>query len=307
MTFMLYDTIIIGAGPGGMTAGIYAARRAMKTLVLGDLGGQMAKTLVVENHPAVKSANGLDIAMQIQEQAKGFGVEFEMEKVKKINSQPTTNNSQSFEVICEDDKKFLTKSIILAFGLDKRKLGLDKEKELEGRGLSYCITCDGPMFKNKPVAIVGGGNAGAEAVEFMAKICPKVYWLEMMETIRADKIFQDKISKLDNVEVLTNTQISELKGEKKLEGIKIKTNEQEKDLDVEGVFVEIGYISHSEWLGDLIELDSHGQIKTDKLTHTNIPGIFAVGDCTDVKYKQIVIAEGEGAIAALEAYEYINQ
>jgi alkyl hydroperoxide reductase subunit F len=304
----IYDVIIIGAGPGGMTAGIYTTRRAMKTLILGkDIGGQMGKTIIVENHPGIKSGSGIDIAFGMQEQVKSFGAEYEIETVKEIKKE---NNL--FEIKTTSEKIYESKSVILAFGLEKRKLGFPNEKKLEGRGLSYCITCDGPMYKDKNVAIVGGGNAGAEAVEFMAKICPKVYWLEIMEKINADKILQNRIAKLNNVEIMTNTKITEVVGENNLEKIKIQKApfddaQGETSLKVSGVFIEIGYVSHSGWLKDLIDLDKIGQIKIDKNCHTNLDGVFAIGDCTDVKYKQIVIAEGMGAVAGLESYEYVNK
>ena len=308
----IYDTIIIGSGPGGMTAGIYTARRAMKTLILGkDLGGQMSKTLIVENHPGVKTSDGISIAMQIQEQAKSFGVEFESEKVKTIERE-----EKLFNIKTESGKVFNSKSVILAFGLEKRKLNLQNEEKIEGRGLSYCVTCDGPMFKNKINAVVGGGNSGAEAVEFLSKISTKVYWIEVMEKINADKILQDRISKLENVEIMTNTKVTKLIGAEKLEEIIIEKNDPKSTgsldpardrLRVAGVFVEIGYVSQSEWLDNFVELDNFGQIKINNLCHTNQPGVFAIGDCTEIKYKQIVIAEGMGAIAGLESYSYVNK
>lgn len=306
----MYDTIIIGAGPAGMTAGIYTARKKMKTLIISqDVGGQMAKTAIIENHPGEKITDGVGLAFKIKKQAEDFGVEFVTSKVKAIKKQA----DNLFEIETEDNKKFQTKSIILAFGMEKRKLGLENEKNFMNKGISYCVTCDGPLFKNKKVAVVGGGNAGAEAVEFLAKSCPKVYWLEMMPKLNADKILQNRIAKLENVKTMTDTQITDFIGDDKLEKITLRQAQgtsdksEVKSLEVSGVFVEIGYISHSEWLKDLIDLDKMGQIKVNELCQTNVPGIFAVGDCTQTKYKQIVIAEGMGAIAGLEAYEFINK
>jgi len=300
-----HDVIIVGAGPAGMTAGIYAARKQMKTLILSsDVGGQMAKTAIIENHPGEVVTDGVALSFKIKEQAESFGVKFETQKVKKLEQKKEKNNL--FEITTENEKKFLTKSVILAFGMRKRKLNLPNEDSLIGKGISYCITCDGPMFKNKKVAVIGGGNAGAEAVEFLAKICPQIYWLEILPELLADKILQNKISKFDNVEIFTQSSVKEIVGEKILEKIILNQAGQTKELEIQGLFVEVGYESQAEWLGNLVKLDARQQIIINDLCHTSQSGIFAAGDCVDSKYKQIVIAEGQGAIAALEAYEFIN-
>ena len=315
----VYDLIIIGAGPAGMTAGIYASRKEMKTLVISqDVGGQMSKTAAIENYPGVEKIDGVALAFKIKKQVEGFGAEFITDKVKEIKQLTTHSQQLEFEVIMEDNKKFRAKSIILAFGLEKRKLGLANEEKFIGNGLSYCVTCDGPMYRDENVAVVGGGNAGAEAVEFLAKICPKVYWLEVMDKINADEILVNRISKLKNIKIMTSVQVAELIGKDKLESIKIKPADSkigeephhpvfQENIHISGLFVEIGYTPKSDWLKKMVDLDKRGQIKVDNLCHTNMPGIFAAGDCTDTKYKQIVIAEGQGAIAALEAYEYVNK
>jgi len=304
MSNNIYDLIIIGAGPAGMTAGIYAGRKEMKTLILSkDVGGQMAKTAIIENHPGEIITDGVALAFKIKEQVEKTGVDFETQTIKSIKS----TKDDMFEVESESGQKYITKSVILAFGLARRKLGLDNEKDFEGKGLVYCVTCDGPLFKDKPVAVVGASNAGAEAAEFLAKICPKVYWIEMTDKINADKILADRVTKLKNVKVLLSSQITELVGESKLERIILRQAQGDTSLEVSGLFVEIGYVPQSEWIKDLVALDKGGQIKINELCQTNVPGIFAAGDCATTKYKQIVIAEGEGATAALEAYEYINK
>ncbi len=312
-----YDVIIVGVGPAGLTAGLYAARRAMKTLIIGqEVGGQMAKTFLIENYPGLKTTNGLTLAFQIKEQAENFGAEFEMNIIKEIKKSVNSDHLSEFEIVTEDGKSWLTKTVILAFGLEKRKLNLKDEAKFAGQGLSYCITCDGPLFKGKKVAVVGGGNAGAEAVEFMAKICPRVYWLEALDHLNADFVFQERIKKLNKVKIKVSTEIVELIGKDKLEGIRVKSSGSKKrgilrsaqdKLKTEGLFVEIGYKPKTNWLKGLVTLDKLGQIKVDELGQTNVPGIFAAGDVTNVKYKQIIVAEGRGAIAALEAYEYINR
>lgn len=295
-----YDTIIIGSGPAGITAGIYSARKEMSVLVLAkDVGGQMAKTLVIENSPGVELTDGISLAFKMQEQAKSFGVEFEIAEINSVQKK-----DKIFEILSEE-KKYLAKSIVLAFGLEKRKLNLPNEKKFIGKGLSYCVTCDGPLMKSKKVAVIGGGNAGAEAVEYMAKVSPQVYWLEITEKLQADGILINRIKKLDNVKILTAIQVLDFFGQEQLEGIKVK-NDHRKELDVQGVIVEIGYISKTDWIKDLVDLDKFGQIKVNELCHTNVSGIFAAGDVTDVKYKQIVVAQGMGAIAALEAYNFVS-
>lgn len=298
----IYDTIIIGAGPAGLTAGIYTCRRTLKTLIIGkELGGQMAKTFLIENYPGLKSIDGFALANQMLEQVKELGAEFINDTVVKISKE---NNL--FSVHTADNKNYITKTVILTSGLKKRQLGLPGEEKFDGHGLSYCINCDGPLFKNKNVAIVGGGNCGAVAVEFLVKICPTVYWLEITDTLRADPILIERLKKLPNVTILTNTQITALQGAEKLTAIKIKTNNQEDNLAVEGVFVEIGYIAETTWLKDFINLDQLGQVIINELNHTNMPGIFAAGDVSNSKYKQVIVSAGTGAIAALEAYEYIQ-
>ncbi|HPA25829.1 MAG TPA: FAD-dependent oxidoreductase [bacterium] len=299
----IYDTIIIGAGPAGLTAGIYTTRRTLKTLIIGaEIGGQMAKTFVIENYPGLKSIDGFALANQMLEQVKELGAEFINDTTVKISKE---NNL--FSVQTAANKNYTAKTIIITSGLKKRKLGLEGEEKFDGHGLSYCINCDGPLFKNKNVAVVGGGNSGAEAVEFLAKICPTVYWLEITDTLRADPILIERLKKIPAVNILTNTQIMALQGNEKLTAIKIKTNNQENNLEVEGVFVEIGYLAETTWLKDFINLDPLGQVIIDELNHTNVPGVFAAGDVSNSKYKQVIVAAGTGAIAALEAYEYIQK
>lgn len=312
MADKIYDVIIIGSGPAGMTAGIYCGRRALKTLILGDqMDGQMVKSLVVENYPGVESITGINLSSGMKKQAEKFGAEFVNGIVEKI-----TKQDDVFELKLAD-KTLSAKAVILAFGLKKKKLGLANEEKYEGRGLTYCVTCDGPLLKDKNVAVVGGGNAGAEAVEFMAKICPRIYWIEIMDHLNATQILKDKIEKLDNVETFLSAQVTELIGDDFLTGIRIQSKGHgiphpdkigtRDDIRVGGLIIEIGYVAKTDWLGDLVDFDKHGQIEIDKLGHTKTPGIFAAGDVTDSKYKQVVLATSSGAVAALEAYEYVQK
>jgi len=299
----IYDVIIIGAGPAGLTAGIYSTRRALKTLVIGqELGGQISKTVMIENYPGIKTTGGLGLAMQMQEQLKSFGAEIVTAHVSTLKK-----SDKNWQVDTAEGESYLAKTIILAFGLKKRKLGLENEEKFDGRGLSYCVNCDGPMFKDKVVTVVGGGNSGADAVEFLAKICPQVYWLELTDNFRAEEHTKEKIKKLTNVSLWPKTKITNLVGTDFLISIVVAKDGQMQELNVGGVFVEIGYQAETNWLRDLVDLDELGQIKIDNLGHTNQPGVFAAGDVTNSKYKQIVVAEGAGAIVALEAYDYVQK
>jgi thioredoxin-disulfide reductase len=297
-----FDTIIIGQGPAGMSAGIYTARREMKTLIIGkDLGGQMAKTMVIENWPGVETGDGISLSEKLKEQTKSFGVQFETDDIESIEK-----DGDNFKLKSKT-KEYFTKSVILAFGLEKRKMGIEGEEDFENKGISYCVTCDGPLFKGKNVAVVGGGNSGAEAVEFLAKICPKVYWIELMKEMRAENILTNRIKKMDNVEIMKQTRPTKLSGEMMLEKIKVETQNGEKELDVKGLIVEIGHIAKTKWLEGVVDLDEMGQIKVNEDCKTSTDGIFAAGDVTNTKYKQIAVASGMGAIAGLEAYSYIQK
>lgn len=297
----MYDVIIIGAGPAGMTAAIYCARRAMKVLVVSkEMGGQVAKTFLIENYPGLKSVDGVELVFAMKAQVESLGVEIVTGVVEKIEKVVTGG----FEIISAE-KHYLAKTIIIATGLVKKKLGVPNEEKYDGRGLSYCINCDGPLFKDKTVAVVGGGNSGAEAVEFLAKICPQIYWLEITNQPRADVVLLDIIKKMSNVEILMQTKVIALNGDGMLSSITIDKNGAVLEKNTQGVFVEIGYQAQTEWLKEVLDLDSLGQIKIDALGHTSCPGIFAAGDVTKNHYKQIVVAEGMGAIAALEAYKFI--
>ncbi|HPI67344.1 MAG TPA: FAD-dependent oxidoreductase [bacterium] len=303
MSENIYDVIIVGAGPAGLTAGIYTTRRALKTLVVGaELGGQISKTVLIENYPGIKTTGGLGLAYQMQEQLKSFGAEIITDQATSLKLQ-----DKIWQLTLSNGQNYFAKTIILAFGLKKRKLGLANEEKFDGRGLSYCVNCDGPLFKDKNVVVVGGGNSGADAVEFLAKICPQVYWLEVTDKFRADERTQEKIKQLKNVTLWPKTKLTNLAGTDFLASVTAEKDGQLQELNVSGVFVEIGYQAETSWLKELINLDELGQIKIDNLGHTNQAGIFAAGDVTNSKYKQIVVAEGAGAIAALEVYDYVQK
>jgi len=304
---MNYELIIIGGGPAGITAGIYAARYRLKTLMITkDFGGQITKKAVpIENYPAFKEISGIELIRKFKEHLDKFKIDIEMDSVIKIER---TNGN--FQVFTQNQKLFKSKTVIIASGADPRPLKVLGENEFVGRGVSYCVTCDSPLFKNKIVAVIGGGNAGFEAAIALARWAKKIYVLEYGERVVADIQNQELARKTKKVEIITNAALKEIKGDKFVNSIIYEDRKtgQEKKLEVEGVFVEIGSQPASAFAKDLVELNERGEIKVDFETfQTKTPGLFATGDVNVGKFKQIVTACGEGAKAALAAYDYLQE
>jgi thioredoxin-disulfide reductase len=300
----MFDIIIIGAGPSGLTAAIYASRRMLKTLVISkNLGGQMIWTSEIENYPGVKSAKGVELVNILQEQARGFGVEIRLEEVRKIQK-PVDGNF----LISTNKAEYRAKTIIVAMGQDSKSLGLPKEKELVGRGISYCANCDGQFFKGKTVAVVGGGNAALDAAEVMSKIAKQVYLIYRRVKLAGFEILVARVKEKGNIKILLNSEIKEIIGQQKLEKIEVvnKIDRTTQELAVDGLFVEIGHEPKTDLLAGLVERDSRGQIVVDANGQTSLPGMFAAGDVTTSEFKQIVIGCGQGATAALSAYKYLQ-
>ena len=300
----MFDTIIIGAGPTGLTASIYASRRMMKTLVISkNIGGQIIWTSEIENYPGIKSIKGLKLATDMLEQAKGFGVEISTGEVKKITKQDNGNF-----LVDTGKAKYESKTIIIAMGLAPKSLGLPKEKELVGRGISYCANCDGQFFKGKTVAVIGGGNAALDAAEVMSKISSLVYLVYRKGKLKGFEILIAKIINKSNIKIMLNCEVVEILGEQKLEKIKVKNNISQavEELKINGLFVEIGHEPRTEIVADLVKRDSKGQIIVDLSGQTSFDGIFAAGDVTPCEFKQIVVGCGQGAVAALSAYKYLQ-
>lgn len=300
-----YDLIIVGAGPAGLTAAIYAARRNLSTLVIAkQIGGLMVLTHQIENYPGVDKISGYDLMEKFNKQAKDLGVEFEFAEAQKIEKQ-----KQGFEIALDNGKNFFGKTVLLAFGLSHRQLNVPGEKELSGKGVTYCATCDGPLYRNKTVAVIGGGNSALDAVLYLAGLAKKVHLIHRTEQFRAESGMFKRVQALDNVEIHSNTQVAEILGDKKVSGIMIYDSQQpeaKEELGIEGIFIEIGYEPRTAWLKDLIKLNPAGEIIIDGSGNTSLPGIWAAGDCTDSPFKQIVIAAGAGAKAALSAYKYLT-
>lgn len=300
------NLIIIGGGPGGLSASIYAARNGVAPLVLNgpEPGGQITTTSELENYPGFPNPiGGFELTQKMTEQAENFGVRLKYESAEDVDF-----SGDKFTVKTEMGE-YIADSIIIATGAEPKTLGLDKEDSFRGNGVSYCATCDAAFFRNKEVAIVGGGDTALWESTFLAKFASKVYILHRRDKFRGAKILGDRVKAKENIEILWNTEVKELKGEKKLKGLRIFNNHtnEERDLDVNGLFVAIGHQPRTECLKGQIELDDYGYIVADKKQHTNIPGVFACGDVQDPDYRQVVIAAGSGAKAAIEASEYIEE
>jgi len=293
----MYDIIIIGAGPAGMTAALYGVRANKKVLVLEALnyGGEILNTLNIENYPVEETISGFDFATKLYNQITKLGVEVKLEKVISINESKEVKTNES---------TYTGKSIIIATGLKNRKLDIPLEEELIGKGISYCATCDGAFFKGKDVAVVGGGNTALEDALYLSDICNKVYLIHRRNEFRADPITVDKVLNKSNIKVLYDSIITKTNGNNNLESIEINNNEI---LNVEGLFIAIGKVPVLDYLNNLIETNESGYIKSNELCHTNIEGIFVAGDIREKTLRQLVTATSDGAIAATEAIKYINK
>lgn len=304
-----YDVIIVGAGAAGLTAALYASRRAMKVLVVSqDIGGQAATTNEIENYPGVDFIEGPELMNRFKLQAEKFGAAFSYAEVVGISKQDDEQGKPVFTVTTNTDAH-QSHSIILAYGLTHRHLGVPGEKEFSGKGVSYCATCDAPLFKNKPVAVVGGGNSAVDAALLLAKLCPKVYLVHRRQEFRAEAVLIEQL-KQPNIELVLDSEVKEIAGDTRVRGLTVfDVNDKikERQLPVEGVFVEVGFVVNSKLIDGLVELDQRKQIKISLDSETSTPGVFAAGDITTIAYKQIVISAGWGATAALKTYEYLQK
>lgn len=299
----IIDVAIIGAGPGGMTAALYASREGLKTVVFerATVGGQMAYTNELENFPGFERTTGFDLAMLLDEQMKTFGTEYINEDVKEIK-----RCGDNFEVVTSGGT-YTTLTVILALGASPRTLGLDSEKRLRGSGVSYCATCDGNFYRGADVAVVGGGNTAFEDALFLANLCKKVYIIHRRDEFRAEKVLQDRVAKLTNIEIITNSVPVEITGKFEVDGIRIENKDKVvRDIPVSGVFVAVGTVPNSDVVRDFVELDNYGYIKTDKNMETSVPGVYAIGDVRDTVLRQVVTACADGAIAAQSAGRFVT-
>jgi NADH-dependent peroxiredoxin subunit F len=298
-----YDVIIVGAGPAGLTAGVYCARKLLKTLIISEnIGGQALESWAIENYMGYRMITGEDLMKRFEEQVRTLDVRLELGRVSGIAPEDGL-----FTVKTASGVTMKAKSLILTQGKQPKKLGVSEEEKYLGRGLSICSTCDGPLYKGKKVAIVGGGNSAVQTAIEMSGIAASVS-LIVRSTIKADPVYLKKLEGIKNITMHQHSQIVRLSGDKFLDQITIRTEGQpDQSIGVDGVFIEIGWTPNTEVLDGLVNLNDRGEIVVDVDGRTSRPGIFAAGDVTSVKSKQIIIAAGEGAKAALEAYEYVMQ
>jgi len=298
----MYDIIIVGAGPAGLTSAIYARRASKKVLVLEakTYGGQIINTLDIENYPGDAHISGFDFATKLYNQAKDLGTEIRFEKVTDIKDGNTK------EVITTKNN-YKTKTIILATGSENRKLGLPNENELIGKGVSYCATCDGAFYKNKKVAVVGGGNTALEDALYLADLCDTVYLIHRRNDFRGEDVTLNNLKEKDNIKFIYNSNVTKLIGSNKLESIEVTNNDGNiEKINIDGLFIAIGRIPENENFRNIIDLDSNGYIIAGENCHTNVSGIFVAGDNRVKEVRQLVTATSDGAISAFEATKYIN-
>jgi len=302
---MTYDLIVIGSGPAGVTAAIYASRQKMKLLLISkDMGGQIAKKAVdIENYPGFDKISGPNLIKVFEEQLKTNKVEIIFDEVLKI-----VKEENIFKISTAFGEAYEALTVIMCTGGDPRPLEVAGEKEYIGKGVSYCALCDGPIFRDKTVAVVGGGNSGFETALFLSNYVKKIYILEFGNQVRADQENQKIVLGTKKVEIITNAKVLKIEGEKFVKSLSYQDtkNNQEKKLDLDAVFVEIGYSPATAFVKDLVDFSERDEIISDLETFaTRTPGLFAAGDCNKGKYKQIITAAGEGATAALAAYDYL--
>jgi len=297
-----YDVIVVGAGPAGASAAIYSARKGLKTALIADrMGGQVSDTKGIENLIATPYIEGPELVGQLQKHITEYPINvFEHRKVKHIL------NTEVKTLELESGEKISTKNLIVASGAKWRELNIPGESEYRGKGVAFCPHCDGPYYKGKKIAVIGGGNSGVEAAIDLAGIVSHITLIEYGAELKADKVLVDKLKSLKNVDVLTSAESKEILGDgKKVNALKILNRQtgEIKDLELSGIFIQIGLVPNSHFLGDLVEKTKFGEIKIDEKGRTSLKGIYAAGDVTNVPYKQIVIAMGEGAKAALSSFE----
>ena len=303
---MMYDVIVIGSGPAGLTAAIYTTRANLKTLIIGGVswGGQLMLTTEVENFPGFpQGIMGPDLMANMRKQAEKFGAEIVEENF--TSEEFSASNGKSF-TIRAGDRSFEGRSVILATGADTKWLDVPGEKEKIGRGVSTCAPCDGPFFKNKDVIVVGGGDSAMEEAEVMTRYATSVTLIHRRDTLRASKIMQDKIKSNPKIKIILDTQVSKILGDFKVTGVElanVKTGEK-REMATDGVFVAIGHIPNTA-LFKGIDLDEKGYIKVYEHTKTNVEGVFVAGDVHDIHYKQAITAAGFGCQAALEAERWL--
>lgn len=300
----MYDIIVVGAGPAGMTAAIYARRAARSVLVLEALnyGGQILNTPDIENYPVEAHISGFDFSTKVYEQAKGLGAQFVFEKVVEIREE------NDKKIVVTPKNTYSAKAVILATGSENRKLGLDDEDKLVGRGVSYCATCDGNFYRNKVVAVVGGGNTALEDALYLSDLAKQVYLIHRRDSFRGEETNVARLTEKSNVELIYNANVTKLISEKRLKAIEVtgKLTGDIRTIELNGLFIAVGRIPENQNFANLIKLDDAGYVIAGEDCHTNAEGIFVAGDNRAKMLRQLVTATGDGAVAATEAVKYLN-
>lgn len=298
-----YDVLVVGGGPSGASAAIYAARKGIRTGIVAErFGGQVMDTMSIENFISIKHTEGPKLAASLEEHVKEYDIDvMNLQRAKRLEKK------EFIELELENGAVLKSKTVIISTGARWRNVGVPGEAEFKNKGVAYCPHCDGPLFEGKRVAVIGGGNSGVEAAIDLAGIVKHVTVLEFADELKADAVLQDRLYSLPNVTVLKNVQTKEFTGTDKLNGISYieRDTEEVKHIELEGVFVQIGLVPNTDWLGDTVERTRIGEIVVDKHGATNVPGVFAAGDCTNSPYKQIIISMGSGANASLGAFDYL--
>ena len=302
----IYDVIVIGGGPGGYTAALYAARANLSVAILEKLtpGGQMGTTDIIDNYPGFpQGVNGFELAMQMKEGAERFGAKTLLAEVTQAELAGEIKTVHTTEGV------FQAPTVILASGAHPRELGLPGEQELRGRGVSYCATCDGMFYRGKTVVVVGGGNTAVSDVLYLSRLCEKVYLVHRRDTLRASKVYLDPLQKAENVEFVWDSEVKQLLRDQAVTGVRVRNKKtgEERDIPCGGVFVAVGYLPNTELYRGQVELDEAGYVLADETTQTNLPGVFAVGDLRKKPLRQVVTAASDGAVAAHFIEEYLNQ
>ena len=301
----MYDLIVIGLGPAGMTAGIYSARREMKTLVIGkELGGQLVWASEIENYPGAPKISSFDLIENMRKQTLDSGAEIKLADVKRIEK-----NERGNFLVTTSQEKYEASSVIACLGLSPRRLAIKGELDFSGKGVSYCANCDGPFYKQKKVVVVGGGNSALDAAEVLSKIASEVHLVHRGDSFRGFESLVKDIEGKNNVIISLNSELEEIIGGTKVEKVKIinRIDESEKELEVDGVFIEVGRIASTDLLDELAIRNEKNQIVVNEQGETKTPGLFAAGDVTSCEIKQITVATGQATIAALSAYKYLQR
>jgi alkyl hydroperoxide reductase subunit F len=294
------DLIIIGAGPAGITAAVYAARKRLNFMVISkNVGGQVILTSVVENYTGYQEITGKALTEKFDEHLKQFKFDFKEAEVKSLKKE------EDIFIVEGDSASFKSKTLLIATGARPKMLNIKGEQDFKNRGVTYCSTCDAPLFANKDVVVIGSGNSALDAVLQLINIANRIYLLVRKDTLKGDKIMIDKVKASPKVEILFNTTVLEIVGDKLVKGIKIDQKGEKRELAIQGVFIEIGYIPNTEFIKDFVKLNSAGEIEIDFNNQTSVAGVFAAGDCTTVPYKQIIIAAGEGSKATISAFGFL--